>query len=79
VARLEVEMETLGPSIEDLRAELARQDEERARLSRAAARNEDVRFALSDEVDAKIGALLERIEASARQHQPRPTFVGVRA
>lgn len=72
-------METLGPNVEELRAELARQDEERARLARVASENEDVRFALGDAVDEKIGALLERIEANARQHSHRPTFVGVRA
>ncbi len=72
-------METLGPSLEELRAELARQDRERARCAAVANEHDDVVLAPSAEVDEKIGALLERIEASARQHHPRPTFVGVRA
>lgn len=71
-------METLGPSMEQLRAELAQQDEERARLARVAGDNDEVRFAIGDEIDTQIGELLARIEASAKHHRP-PTLVGVRA
>lgn len=72
-------MDTLVRTIEALSAELERQEEERARLARVAAANEDVCFVFGDEADAQLGDALARVEASARNLQPRPTFVGLRA
>lgn len=58
-------------SIEALRAELARQDEERARLSRVAASHADVCFAIGEAFDAELGELCARVESEARGLHPR--------
>ncbi len=73
-------METQVRSIEALRAELARQDEERARLSRVAGSHVEVCFVVGNAVDAELGELCARIDSEARALQPRPQGPrGVRA
>ena len=63
--------------IERLREEIARQDEELAWLREAAMHVEaDVCFAIGEEFDARMGAVIERMQVSP---EPRATSRGIRA
>ena len=63
--------------IERLREEIARQDEEIARLRAAATQvDEGVCFAIGDEFDARMGAVIEQMTV---RPEPRAIPRGVRA